>query len=167
MDGIDALVAANNPPWFASPVSGQVGRAMSYLQSIHPGNDASPAKKTAYVDQVKAVLDPESAIQGALDNKVSAAQVAAMQAVYPEALGQIREIISAAIKQRQLADPKYRPENGIRILAGKMYNPAIVLRLQQTYADRRAERQQQQAQRAVRGVAEAAETQSERASTAW
>ena len=157
---IRALLPESTPPEVAAGVTARVKAALGFLQSIQPaqaslervvpmGKDARPEAAASYQRAFRAVVDPGSMLVAFADNKLTPEQVQAWQAVYPEALAQVRAIASASIAQAKAQGGRYdraRAESlatllGDQSAAPPMARPQFTARIQAMHAGARAQKQ--------------------------
>ncbi len=115
---IRALLPESTPPEVAEGVTARVKAALGFLQTLQPaqaalervvpmGHDARPELAAGYQRAFKAVVDPGSMLVAFADNKLTPEQVQAWQAVYPEALAQVRAIAAASVAQTRANGGRY------------------------------------------------------------
>lgn len=140
------------PRELADAAAERTVNAVAYLQSIAPrGNEqlvptgarqqASEIARAKYARSVQAVIKPDTMMQSFVDGKLTQEQVAAWQAVYPEALQQLRDMVSAEVRRVKATGGvyDYRRANQIATLLGdkslapKIYDPQAVAGLQALY----------------------------------
>ncbi len=182
--GLEALIRLQTPREVPDQITAaivkQLTTAVDYLQKENPatkpttrvptGRDLEPTtqQKERYLRQVKAVLQPSTVLESFTRGDLHRDQVQAMEAVHPQALGQVRDIIRAEVAGRRAAGETYSRRRGnlIATMLGepeakpKMYDAKNVAMLQQLHAATRASQQQQtKGQPGSRAEAEATQIQ--------
>ena len=124
MDGtsIGTTLAMQFPVVTPEPLTvaavGGVRTALDYLQEANPNppperiptgapTEASQTAQEQYMRQVAAVVQPESVIDSFQQRRLVPAQVEAMEAVYPDALQELRQIIAAEVDRVRTSGGKY------------------------------------------------------------
>lgn len=178
--GLDTSVRALLPEPIPAPVKDAVSQrlqaAVGFLQTL-PGaaaptagpqqvpvaaaQAAASAASGTYERALRAIVDPGSVLQAFADGTLRPEQVAAWEAVYPEALQQVRAIVGAQVARASAHGGHYPREKadqiatllGKRSAAPRLYQPATMARMQAMHLAAR-QPQRPQPPRGGRGYAD-------------
>lgn len=164
-EGVDLAVRMmlpeNSPPEIQAAVSARLRAALGAVQQA--AGPAMPDERIPTGDEppkgpasdkakrvLKAIADPGSMLVAFAQDELTPEQVAAWEAVYPEALAQVRAIVSAKVVATTARGGHYRREKAdqIALLLGKpaagsrLSQPATMARMQAMHRAARQPRQQ-------------------------
>lgn len=130
--GILATVPEGTPPALVQGMQGKVLTAIKFLQDNHPARgqaeQAIPVKgqstrqpsqqeQESYQRLVKSVINPDELIKGIMAGNLRREHLQAWQAVYPEALAQLRQVVRAEVAQVKAHGGMYEPRQAKLIAA--------------------------------------------------
>ena len=152
----------STPPDAKAAVSQRLQAAAAYVQSLQPANPDSQQVPTAAAARegarqgakesveaaLKSIAKPETVVQSFIDETLTPEQIKAWEAVYPEALQQLRTMVDAGVERARARGGHFGRKRAeqIAILKGtpaagpRLSQPAMVGRLQAMHRAARASR---------------------------
>jgi len=150
---IQAQMPQDMPPQMAQEVSKRVNAALEVLRENRPpsaGDKPNMAELKKFNAVARVITDPESFFDEFASGRLSGAQVAAWEKVYPEALAQLRGIVRAEMAHAEASGAKYSRQQkaSIETLLGerKLYDAGRVAQMQAIHQKSQGEKAAQRSQ---------------------